>query len=218
MFPPCHNCNCRSQKDANTIEILEEEIDIVRNTVVECHHKVTKLQRAEELNERAEIFDQTVGGQLQPSSTLPRGPPLNGAIPDWIAPSTSGRTDFSTENESQEGDVGDEAPKSIGDRQLVQVKRGNQLPYAEAHDVGSENTSALLLQMIPYESTAVTHISGSADRLLSAGPHHTTATTLVTNSAVTSVKPLLDRWIKAGSAPLADVLASNVSKNYERGR
>lgn len=182
----------RSKDDSKQISSLREEIALLKTHIIENYNNVVELQHAErsaaerslsELDEEGSGADERLNDDKL----------------------TQSRHQAEQENvESSADNI-----QSSSDLQGTPVQPLAR--YDSSLKPGIHQTSALLLQMVPYRPAAFNsrHISQSNGQII--GPARSsnaidTSPKPAMEEATKSVRLLLDKWTNSGSAPISDLL------------
>lgn len=189
----------RSKDDSKQISGLREEIALLKTLIIENYNNVTELQRAERSAEAER--------PLLPDSSLSESDEEGSGADERLNDHKSTQSRHQAELENVESSAGNIQASSDFQETAVQPLAR----YDSSLKPGIHQTSALLLQMVPYRPAA------SNSRIISQPNGQIISTTRSSNAIETSPKPameeatksvrlLLDKWTNSGSAPISDLL------------
>ena len=189
----------RSKDDSKQISGLREEIALMKTIIIEHHNNVTDLQRAEQSAQTER--------PLSPDSSLSDSDEEGSGADEILNDNKSTQSRNQAEEQNVESSAANiQASSGFQETAIQPLAR-----YDSSLKPGIHQTSALLLQMVPYRPAA------SNSRLISHSNGHLISTARNSNANDTAPKPameeatesvrlLLDKWTNSGSAPISDFL------------
>ena len=217
---------------------------MLKTLIIDNHDNLTILQRAEQNADAEIVHASSQGEKMNPKSLtapdIPNSPshnddhktsfesedaaafvlPVSGA-----SKSGSEDGDFEDRNGNEADHVSSEHKNSrsrinslnsgVGNNDPAQNSAGHQLStYSGSARLGTSRTSALLLQMVPFQPRNLDPLyRKSSNRLISNGPKFDTKPAL--EEATKSLRLLLDKWTISGFAPVAKTLDEKPIVGFE---
>ncbi|MCJ1426226.1 hypothetical protein MMC29_004129, partial [Sticta canariensis] len=200
----------QSKDDSKQISGLREEIALLKTLIIENYNNVTELQRAEQSAEAER--------PLSLDSSLSESDEEGSGADERLNDNKSTQSRHQAEQENVESSAGNIQASSGFQKSAVQPLAQYDSPLKP----GIHQTSALLLQMVPYRPAASNSrlISQSNGQMARSPNAIDTSPKPAMEEATKSIRLLLDKWTNLGSAPISDLLDEDVkagNAHKERG-